>query len=206
MLLTVVAPSPLLRSSPCSMDEDGAGNRTPPRARSPDAHALAARLPPSRFAAEAAATKAGASAAAVQPVTPAVPKPLSVGFVSPLAGGEDSLPASFDSMSLNDSPEGPAGVGAASMAASSFAGPQSYAPSARGTGGKPSTQRSSGRSRKLRSRRKLAIGSRLLKLTTQVRLRPACTSMPCSSLAAIPRWAAMSGTAHAGNSQALAAP
>lgn len=148
------------------MDED-AGNRTPPRARSPDAHSLAARLPPSRFAVEAAA-KSGAGPAATAPVTPAAPKALSVSFVSPLTtGGEDSLPASFDSMSLNDSPDGPASV----AAASSFAGPLSYAPSARGPGSKPA-QRSGGRTRKLRSRRKLAIGSRLLKLTTQVGPRP----------------------------------
>ncbi|KAL4448442.1 hypothetical protein ABPG75_005661 [Micractinium tetrahymenae] len=157
-----------------SMDEDATGNRTPPRARSPDAHGLAARLPPSRFAAEAAAAAGGAPAtgaapvAAQQPVTPTVPKALSVSFVSPLAAGaEHSLPASFDSMSLNDSPEGPGSVAAASMAASSFMGPMSYAPSACGPGGKPSGQRSGGRTRKLRSRRKLAIGSRLLKLTTQ---------------------------------------
>ncbi|PSC70453.1 phosphatidylinositol 4-kinase gamma 7-like isoform B [Micractinium conductrix] len=146
-----------------SMDEDATGNRTPPRARSPDAVPLSARLPPSRFATEAAAAKGGAA-----PVTPAAGKGLAVSFVSPLAAGaEDSLPASFDSLALQDSPEPPSSsMAATSMAASStFGGATSYAPTSRC--GPGATAGAGGRPRKTRSRRKLAIGSRLLKLTTQ---------------------------------------
>ncbi len=152
------------------MDEDGAGNRSPPRARSPDARLL----PPSRFAAEAgaAAKPAGILAAAAgAPVTPATTKALSVSFVSPLAAAAgDSLPASFDSLALHDSPDGDAMSLAApsSLAASSaFTGPASYAPSA-STGGGSGSATSGRRSGRKCSRRKLAIGSRLLKLTTQV--------------------------------------
>lgn len=148
------------------LDEDAAGGgaRTPPRARSPDAPAL--RLPHSRFAAEAGKAGPGGLAAPAQPVTPANAKGLSVSFVSPLSAGDaDSLPASFDSLGLQDSPP----VGASLAASSAFTGPASYAPSsAAGSAdsGCGSTSRRS--ARKSRSRRKLAIGSRLLKLTTQV--------------------------------------
>lgn len=158
------------------MDEDGAGNRSPPRARSPDTRPLP--LPPSRFAAEAGAAvpakPAGilaTAAAAATPVTPATTKALSVSFVSPLAAAAgDSLPASFDSLALHDSPDGDAMSLAApsSLAASSaFAGPASYAPSA-GAGGGSGSASGGRRSGRKCSRRKLAIGSRLLKLTTQV--------------------------------------
>lgn len=150
------------------MDEDGTGNRSPPRARSPDARLL----PPSRFAAEAAAASGGQPPAAGAPVTPATTKTLSVSFVSPLAAAAgDSLPASFDSLALQDSPspDGDAMSLAApsSMAASAFAGPASFAPSAgiSSAGGSATSGRRAGRKC---SRRKLAIGSRLLKLTTQV--------------------------------------
>lgn len=161
------------------LDEDaaGAGARTPPRARSPGAPPV--RLPPSRFAAEAAGKggAVGGGAAAVPlgaPVTPAAAKGLSVSFVSPLSAGDaDSLPASFDSLGLHDSPDGGAMSPAApsSLAASSaFAGPASYAPSSASGGSAQGGQGGTGRrsARKHRSRRKLAIGSRLLKLTTQV--------------------------------------
>jgi hypothetical protein len=149
-----------------SMDEDGAGNRSPPRARSPDARLL----PPSRFAAEAGATIVAKPASAA-PVTPATTKALSVSFVSPLAAAAgDSLPASFDSLALHDSPDGDAMSLAApsSLAASSaFAGPASYAPSAGTAGGSRGSASSGRRTGRKCSRRKLAIGSRLLKLTTQ---------------------------------------
>lgn len=181
-----------LEESLFQLDEEG-GARTPPRARSPDAPTV--RLPPSRFAAEAAG-KGGAAAAGQQaqplgaPVTPATAaKGLSVSFVSPLSAGDaDSLPASFDSLGLHDSPNGGTAMSLAapsSLAASSgFAGPASFAPSASSRsaqeggmsagGGMRGTSRRS--ARKHRSRRKLAIGSRLLKLTTQVR---ACAGL-CS--------------------------
>lgn len=160
------------------MDEDATGNRTPPRARSPDAVPLSARLPPSRFATEAAAAKGGAA-----PVTPAAGKGLAVSFVSPLAAGaEDSLPASFDSLALQDSPEPPSSsMAATSMAASStFGGATSYAPTSRC--GPGATAGAGGRPRKTRSRRKLAIGSRLLKLTTQVSACSLCTTACCPVL------------------------
>lgn len=156
-----------------SMDEDG--NRSPPRARSPDAPGLAARLPPSRFAVEAGAQPPSASAqlAAQQPVTPAAPKGLSVSFVSPLSASAamDSLPASFDSMSLHggDSPEvGGSGSGVGAGTGASSYCPTTYVPSSCGPAGASHQGASrTGRGRKTRSRRKLAIGSRLLKLTTQ---------------------------------------
>lgn len=165
--LTASDASSRLEDAVFSMDEDGTGNRSPPRARSPDARLL----PPSRFAAEAAAASGGQPPAAGAPVTPATTKTLSVSFVSPLAAAAgDSLPASFDSLALQDSPspDGDAMSLAApsSMAASAFAGPASFAPSAgiSSAGGSATSGRRAGRKC---SRRKLAIGSRLLKLTTQ---------------------------------------
>lgn len=162
-----------------SMDEDASGNRTPPRALSPD-NLAPVRLPPSRFAAEAgkgagapiATVSISAASQQLPPVTPKVVGP-AVTFVSP--GGDDSLPASFDSMTLH---EKAGGTGAAtseamsiSMAGSSLAAsstafaPCSFAPSACGAHGSGGNQNRP--TRKTRSRRKLAIGSRLLKLTTQ---------------------------------------
>ncbi|EFN56367.1 hypothetical protein CHLNCDRAFT_57613 [Chlorella variabilis] len=152
------------------MDEDG-GSRTPPRARSPDG--LSARLPPSRFAAEAG------KASAAPPVTPKAAG-LAVSFVSPLsAGAEDSLPASFDSLTLHGSGASEAMSGGetcamSGAAASTFCRASSFAPSrsacrAGSAGGSGSGAGAGQRraARKTRSRRKLAIGSRLLKLTTQ---------------------------------------
>jgi hypothetical protein len=143
------------------MDEDG-GSRTPPRSRSPDA--MAVRLPPSRFAAEAG--KAG-SAAPVTPTTGGLP----VHFISPVAPGEDSLPASFDSLTLHHAGSGAMSTGGSmgGAAASAFRGATSFAPSGSAVastgGGSGDAARRAGR--KTRSRRKLAVGSRLLKLTAQ---------------------------------------
>ncbi|KAI3426258.1 hypothetical protein D9Q98_008633 [Chlorella vulgaris] len=157
-----------------SMDEDSGGHRTPPRARSPDA--LASRLPPSRFAAEAG--KAVPSALMPPPITPKAAG-LAVSFVSPLStGAEDSLPASFDSLTLHQGGNvamgrdasmggpGPSAFrGAASFAPAGYGGASSAGATGPSTGGGSGPRR--GSARKTRSRRKLAIGSRLLKLTSQ---------------------------------------
>lgn len=178
MSLTASEASRLEEADLFSMDEDSAGaagggggeGRTPPRARSPSG---VLRLPASRFAAEAA----GKGGAAAGPHTPAAAG-LAVSFVSPLSAGglEDSLATSFSSMGLRDiSPDRPqaisvAGGNGGSMAGSSsaFYGASSYAPATCHSRAPPGgSGAGGGPPRKSRSRRKLAIGSRLLKLTTQ---------------------------------------